>query len=162
MEIVRRRKVIICKPGANHATEGKTALPAAVSMAEKDGWSARTTGQATVSALLRLPAQAEPGQVAQLDGPGDGVGGDKVQVVEMCDQIIMIDDRYMAHPVDGGFGRGKEDQEAGPTEEGGGEGEEQANCEFFHHLPLFAADSGRVHAFRASCTSWAAAFWLWR
>ena len=72
---------------------------------------------------MPLPAQAEPGQVAQLDGPGDGVSGDKILVVEKRHESIMLGDGHVAHPVEGRFGRGREDQKAGPSEEDGGEGE---------------------------------------
>lgn len=82
--------------------------------------------------LLRLPAQAEPGQVAQLDGPCDGVGGDGVLVVDKGYESIVIADGHTVHPVEGRFRRGEENQEAGPAEEGDGEGDDQADSEFSH------------------------------
>ena len=56
------------------------------------------------SALLRLPAQAEPGQVAQLDGPGDGVSRNKILVVEKRHESIVFGDGHVAHPVEWGLG----------------------------------------------------------
>ena len=72
---------------------------------------------------MRLPAQAEPGQIAQLNGPGDGVGGNQVLVVEKRHESIVIGDGHMPHPVEGGLGRGKENEGTGPCEEGYGESE---------------------------------------
>jgi len=44
--------------------------------------SAWVAGRAGGLALLRTPAQAEPGQVAQLNDPGDGVCGNRELVIE--------------------------------------------------------------------------------
>src|ERR1035437_1026013 len=49
---------------------------------EAESSSERTAGRAGGGAFLCLPAQAEPGKVAQLYGPGDDVGGDDELVVE--------------------------------------------------------------------------------
>jgi len=49
---------------------------------ERRGGSAWAAGQAGGIALLRLPAQSEPSEIAQLDDPGDDIGGNAELVVE--------------------------------------------------------------------------------